>query len=152
MNNKIGNTILCLSIYGVALLFFFGQDLSYPSNVFPYAILLLMTITSTIILIRTYTGRNQEENKEESSSEIEYAKIIFVMVISLIYVSLINYLGFYVSSFLYVTVLLFKLQEEDNKLRKKLITSISYSIFLCIFVYVAFDMFLRVPLPKDFIM
>lgn len=137
------NFILDFVLLGVCGMFYYmTSQLTEKASVYPTFVISLLLILTVIHLISTLI--NKEDNEESAFKGIELKQLLTVIVVSGVYVFLINILGYVTSTFAYIATLLILL-----KLKKP--NSILISLGFSIVIYVLFKIILKVPLPRGFI-
>ena len=143
------NDIIAGGIFIVLGIFIFTQTFSYPSpekghpgpDLFPNLLALLFIIFGGVLIFKARKLSSRvEEISEVPPRPKRIINAFFVMGIIVVFVALVNLLGFLVTS----TVLLFVLMK---KLGVSLLKSAITSIVLTLFINLMFSKILRVPLP-----
>jgi hypothetical protein len=116
-----------------------GEDGPLPGY-FPFYVGLLICISSTMVLLRGIRNRALAEESFVSRGELK--KILVVLVPSIIYVGIIAYLGFYVSSVLFIAYFMRSL----GKYSWLMVVSVSVGVIVAFFL--TFEIWFSVPLPK----
>ena len=116
-----------------------GEDGPQPGY-FPFYVGLLICISSAMILLRA--ARNSALAAESFVSREELKKILIVLVPTVVYVSLIAYLGFYVASTLYIAYFMWQLGKYPWIKIVPVAVGVSVAFFLI------FEIWFSVPLPK----
>ena len=147
---KKSDIILVAAVYAITA-FFFIMVLQYPSDVriYPIFIMVVLAVLTTMHLIECLV-KFAREKKIENDIPILFehfkAKQFFIVfALLLAYVVLINVLGFYVSSLLFIagTLVFFKI--------KPIYIVITTVVFL-VLIYGGFSTFLHVPLPRGLLL
>ena len=115
---------------------------------YPYFVLGLMIFLTLLLAINTFLikPKNTEENKEEDQFKGNlYGQFFLVIALSAIYVILIDIIGFFVTTAVYLFVTMLALKSNIK-------WSIIVSILFPIFLYLIFVSFLKVPVPKGFLL
>ena len=107
---------------------------------FPLYVGLLICFASTVIFVRAL--RNSALAAESFVSRDELKKILTVLVPTVVYVSLIAYLGFYVASTLYIAYFMWHLGKYPWFKIAPVAIGVSVAFFLI------FETWFSVPLPK----
>ena len=116
---------------------------------YPYFVLGLMVFLTLLLAINTFIikPKNIEEDKEEEDKFKGnlYGQFFFVIALSAVYVILIDIIGFFVTTaiYLFVTMVILK-----SNIKWSIVVSIVFSIFL----YLVFVSFLKVPVPRGFLL
>ena len=115
---------------------------------YPYFVLGLMVFLTLLLAINTFLikPKNTEENKEEDQFKGNlYGQFFLVIALSAVYVILIDIIGFFVTTAIYLFVTMLALKSNIK-------WSIVVSILFPIFLYLIFVSFLKVPVPKGFLL
>ena len=115
---------------------------------YPYFVLGLMVFLTLLLAINTFIikPKNAEEDKEEDQFKGNlYGQFFLIMALSAIYVILIDIIGFFVTTAIYLFVTMVALKSSVK-------WSIVVSILFPIFLYLIFVSFLKVPVPKGFLL
>ena len=115
---------------------------------YPYFVLGLMVFLTLLLAINTFIikPKNSEEDKEEDQFKGNlYGQFFLIMALSAVYVILIDIIGFFVTTaiYLFVTMVILK-----SSIKWSIVVSIVFSIFL----YLVFVSFLKVPVPRGFLL
>ena len=115
---------------------------------YPYFVLGLMVFLTLLLAINTFIikPKNAEEDKEEDQFKGNlYGQFFLIMALSAIYVILIDIIGFFVTTaiYLFVTMVILK-----SNIKWSIVVSIVFPIFL----YLVFVSFLKVPVPRGFLL
>ena len=115
---------------------------------YPYFVLGLMVFLTLLLAIHTFLikPKNTEENKEEDQFKGNlYGQFFLVIALSAVYVILIDIIGFFVTTaiYLFVTMIILK-----SNIKWSIVVSIVFPIFL----YLVFVSFLKVPIPSGFLL
>ena len=115
---------------------------------YPYFVLGLMVFLTLLLAINTFLikPKNTEENKEEDQFKGNlYGQFFLVIALSAVYVILIDIIGFFVTTAIYLFVTMLALKSN---IKWSIVVSIVFSIFL----YLVFVSFLKVPVPRGFLL
>jgi putative tricarboxylic transport membrane protein len=116
-----------------------GDDGPQPGY-FPFYVGLLICASSAMILMRAL--RNSLLAAESFVSRGELKKILTVLVPTVVYVSLIDYLGFYLTSTLYIAYFMWQLGKYAW------IKIVPVSVGVSVAFFLIFEIWFSVPLPK----
>ena len=116
-----------------------GDDGPQPGY-FPFYIGLLICVSSMAILARAV--RNTALAEESFVSRGELKKILTVLVPTVVYVSLIAWLGFYVASTLYIAYFMWQLGKYPW------IKIVPVAVGVNVAFFLIFEIWFQVPLPK----
>jgi len=124
----------------------FGTQMGNLTNfgiVFPRAVIIVLAVSSAALLMKSWTGRGGGEAVDVRGMQT----VAVAAALMVVWVFLIPYLGFYVSS---VLACLFMMVLVDGAARKPrtLITSLAIIALEVAAFYIVFAKLLVVPLPK----
>ena len=115
---------------------------------YPYFVLGLMVFLTLLLAINTFIikPKNAEEDKGEDQFKGNlYGQCFLIMALSAVYVILIDIIGFFVTTAIYLFVTMVTLKSNIK-------WSIVVSILFPVFLYLIFVSFLKVPVPKGFLL
>ena len=119
--------------------FFLGaKGMEGDSGLFPKILSGLIFVLTCVELGEVLTNRIKESKKKEERSP---RKLMYIIVLSILYVVLIKPLGFVISTFLFLAASM-KLLEVKNKKLAVLVPFITAAI-----IYVVFKILLKVQIP-----
>ena len=131
-----------------AFYFFLIKQLPEKAARYPLFVLGLMVFLTLLLAINTFIikPKNAEEDKEEDQFKGNlYGQFFLIMALSAVYVILIDIIGFFVTTAIYLFVTMVALKSSVK-------WSIVVSILFPIFLYLIFVSFLKVPVPKGFLL
>lgn len=141
---KKSNLLLCfgffifLGIYG-----FFLRGLSESDSLYPKFVLTLLAVFTVAMTLQVVMSKT-DEYKTSLFIGFQKRQFFSVMAEGVIYLILINLLGYFTSTLLFVGGLLLTLGTP-----KKM--SAIVTVGFCIFIYLVFRVFLGVPVPRGII-
>ena len=105
-----------------------------------------MVFLTLLLAINTFIikPKNTEEEEDKFKGNL-YGQFFFVIVLSAVYVVLIDIIGFFVTTAIYLFVTMVALKSSIK-------WSIVVSILFPIFLYLVFVSFLKVPVPRGFLL
>ena len=114
---------------------------------YPYFVLGLMVFLTLLLAINTLLikPKNTEDKEEDQFKGNLYGQFFLIMALSAVYVILIDIIGFFVTTAIYLFVTMVALKSSVK-------WSIVVSILFPIFLYLIFVSFLKVPVPKGFLL
>ncbi len=144
---KIGNIIFSAIIFLVGLIFFvtslgFGPGTSGDVGVgfFPKIVSIFVMALSVIIIFQEIKKNNQEILLTNASK-----KALLVALIMVIYVIVMNFIGFIIATPIVIATMLYLVGEKDK------IKLVAIPVGITALVYVCFVMGLNVRLPISFL-
>ncbi len=148
MNPSV-NKDLFAGIFGLAfggLLLYESIQLSYPSKAFPLLISSSTVVFSLLILIFSVLKRNVKVVPSENDGILPSRLTIYIIISAIIYILLIDLLGFYSSSFFCIIFVSSILSPNHLKIKPFIFTCLSSFIFL-FFVYIIFSFWIKTSIP-----
>lgn len=150
MSKRTSNLILCLGMYFISLLFIvMASQLRYPSNVWPYLTCIAILVFTTVIFSTQVLlpGRKVEgESQGHGEQNLSISRVVLMAVASIGYAALMEIVGFYATSFIFLVVL-FNLAQLEQMSWKMFGKTVGLSLVVLAVIYVAFNMLLSVPTP-----
>ena len=147
---KYDSVVLVLIIIVALVFMFLGlPGLREQASLFPRAILVLLAGLSALLLLKTLFVREKTDDgvPRKVFAGVNGLRVTVVLISSAIYVFAATTIGFYVSTFVFVTAL--SLFLDDDKLTFKAVAvSALVSIAVCGFLYASFDSLLNVSVPR----
>lgn len=137
-------TVLCL--FSVAVYLYAEQYTgrgvnTYGPNFFPQALSVMMFLASALLIVQAFRGHALKDL--ESTDKRGLINAAVTLVISVGYIFIMKVLGFYVSTALFLYVVMMFLGQKNQRVR--LVTS----ILVASAVYGIFHYFLKIPLPES---
>ncbi|GAA0326346.1 tripartite tricarboxylate transporter TctB family protein [Bacillus carboniphilus] len=148
---KSGQNIMIAGIFMLLALFIFIDSLNFPeatskgmpgASAFPQMIAGVMFLISLILLIQSMVKKQKE--KSDFLKDLDFTKTLLFIVSLTLYISLLNPIGFLISSFVFITFLMVLMQGWSKKILYK---SSAISLAIVFFVYFAFAEFFKIALP-----
>ena len=135
----IGLLILSSSIFWYAGSFKGLTVHSYGPDLFPRVLALFMSFLAILLIINAFLGKSLE--KEDHIDPKGFLRVLVAIGICIVYLVLVNLLGFVTSTFLFLFVLMALLKQ------KRIILRIISSVTVSVIVWAIFRYFLVIPLP-----
>lgn len=110
------------------------------SGSFPFYIGLLIIISAAVTIFNAL--RMDAEEAGEFVGHGELKLVMAVLIPSIIYVALIDFIGIYVASAIFITV--FMVWQGKFSILKSLIVAVSVNVFF----FFMFEVWFKIPLPK----
>ncbi|ADO76189.1 tripartite tricarboxylate transporter TctB family protein [Halanaerobium praevalens] len=150
--------IFMLVLSGLA--YYGSRSFSEMAQIFPTYIIYVLAILSLLLLLKTFNKDNYKHIEQEVDQKtgevkevIEKAEVVTIdqegkkrvlitVLATIAYIYLMNYLGFFVTTYCFMFVL-FTLLKVNN-----LMVKIFVPLFTSAFVFLIFRVFLTVPTPK----
>jgi putative tricarboxylic transport membrane protein len=116
-----------------------GEDGPEPGY-FPFYIGLLICISAVATLVTAFRQRELRHKPFVSREQLKL--ILIVLLPTIVYVSLIAYLGLYVASTVYIALFMWRLGKYSW------LTTLPVSIGVSVAFFLVFEVWFKVPLPK----
>ncbi len=131
--------IAVLIIYIVTISFFIQSfSMVKDAGLFPRLISGILIFLNTLYGIEIYRGI---DNKKKKKDDIVTSKLIGIVALSTLYIILVNYLGYVITTLVYLPVTMRYLGIKNNK-----VIALS-SIVSVVVIYLCFVTLLDVPIP-----
>jgi ABC-type Fe3+-siderophore transport system permease subunit len=142
-----------IGVYYVASFFYRAGGGNVGGNtLFPRVVSLVLCVSSLHILITACIRLHREKKSEveisvsakEKSSANSNLKVVLILLLMGVYAFVLPWLGFLVSTLVFLTVLLYLLSQKP---KRKLIKLLIISIVTVVFIYVIFSYVLTTVFP-----
>jgi hypothetical protein len=139
--------LLLLAISAVVLTDSLRIGIAWQSNegpasgYFPFRIALIMAIASLINLVSAALGRTSDGSSTFVSAQA-FGRVLAVLVPAIIYVALVQYIGIYVASALFIFVFMMIVGRE------RLLRALGVGLVVPLILFFMFEIWFLVPLPK----
>lgn len=118
-----------------------------PADVYPKTLIIVIGLLAIVILIQALFFKKEDSNVYPFSGT-KYNRVIMTIVATFIYYLAVKYIGFYVSSFIFMVILSLLLgKKEKRKDVKEVQRCILISFITIGIIFLAFTCFLHVPTP-----
>ncbi|GAB6180115.1 tripartite tricarboxylate transporter TctB family protein [Desulfotomaculum defluvii] len=145
MSNKVADILTGIVTLLVAAVFYVqGIDLEFESKVFPQVIEVFLSLTGIYMLVRGFLDKS---GKSMGDANIHYGRGMLMVLASVLYVMAISYIGFYVTSFVFLLLMSWFLNDKGLNLKSFGVSTI-FAVIMIVAVYGTFSMFLDVPTPS----
>lgn len=124
-----------------------GRELEFHSNIFPLLLEAFLVISGIYLIIRGMMCKGEACSAGEN---INYNRAFIMILATVFYIVCVNLIGFYVSSFAFLTLMSWFLSDRGLNL-KSLGISLGFAAVLTGAVYLTFTVFLGVPTPAGFL-
>ncbi|MDO4690199.1 MAG: tripartite tricarboxylate transporter TctB family protein [Fusobacterium sp.] len=112
---------------------------------YPYFVLGLLVFLTIILAINAFVIKAKDDEEESDKfKDVKIGQFLFIIFASAAYIALIEIVGFFTTTVVYLLIVMLGLK---NSVKWSVITSILFPIF----IYFVFVSFLRVPVPKGFL-
>ena len=146
--STIATTLIVLG--SVVALWVEGLALSYPSNVFPELVFVVIAILAVLVLLSALRGGTAAYTKQPPVGHAQKLQIVAMVGAAAIYAVLASVVGFYASTWLFL-FLLFSIPTLARPGRSRvpgtLLTNGVIAVIVTVVVYGCFRVMLQVPTP-----
>lgn len=132
--------LLSVAIYMYAEQYVGSGVNRYGPNFFPQALSALLFIASISLIVQALKG-NALKNLEAIDKK-GFIRAVVTLIIALTYLFVMQVVGFYISTALFLFVTMKYLGQRNN------LTTLIISVSIASIVYGIFSMFLKIPLPE----
>lgn len=139
---KKGERIIAIVlIMFCGLYFYLSRNFLPESKFFPRIMIISLFILSVTLLLNTYR-RGKKLQSTEIQNKIILPRLFGAIAISFIYMSLIQIIGFYVMTALFLLIIMYFLGIKNLNIL------LTVPIISTLFLYVGFRIFLQIPTPR----
>jgi hypothetical protein len=147
MNRTVDIVVSLLLLAGCAIVIYDSARIGFgwregegpAPGAFPFYVALILGISSLINLISAVRG---EGRQQVFVSLRPFGRVLAVLIPSIAYVALIQYLGIYVASAIYIFVFMVLIGREN------LLKALGVSLAVPVALFLMFERWFLVPLPK----
>ena len=149
VNNRTMDILVAALLIGLASVFMFDswrvgfgwiEGQGPAPGFFPFYVSLILALSSLVTLIRA-AGRIESDGAETFVTRPAFLRVLSVLVPTAIYVLLIEYLGIYVSSAIFIMGFMLAFREG-------IVKSVLVGIGVPLALFMMFERWFLVPLPK----
>ena len=157
MTKQASDRVFSFVLLGISIAFMSERKLKYPSNVLPNIVITILVIGALILLIRSFISIKLEQSDQESvngknKNGASKRGIFGLGIGSLLYLVIMNLIGFFSASLIYMTLIAYLLQFKSNRSNKKrFLGALLMSIITLFLIFLLFRIFLKVPTPRGFL-
>ncbi len=128
----------------IVALAFYSQtgELAVESKVLPLVLIVFLTVSGVVLMIRGFISKNDKP----LVADIVYSRAFIMLAAAAVYLAAIIYIGFYTSSFIFLVLMSWLLNDQGRSL-KTLGVSVVFGIIITAAVYLTFTLSLKVPTP-----
>jgi len=143
LSMKSHRIIALILFLSASYLYITSLSIKYlPSIIFPRIILMFIAFLSLLLFFDIGKITTDKDSfKEDIFVNVNYSKLIITIVSTIIYVRMIEIIGFYSSTFMYLVWLLFYINKKKIKM------NIMIPIGVVTLFYVIFKIWLKIPTP-----
>lgn len=139
--------IVCVLI--ASIFWIQGSKLEPDSNLFPKVLEICMIVGGFACIGKSLLSKNKQDDLPDEAEKLDWVKAIVIIVASIIYIFGMVYVGFYVTTLVYLTLGSWYLNDEDRSSLKAIVGSIVFGVGVSVVLYLTFNVFLQVPTPNS---
>lgn len=148
MNRRKADVIAGIAGILIAVIFWLqGTNLQPASNLFPKVLEICLIVGGLIAVGRGLLINNQ--TTQDTGEKLNWVKAIAIIIASMLYVVGMVYIGFYVTTVLYLTLGSWYLNDIKRFSLKPVCFSLMFGMGVTIVLYATFSLFLKVPTPES---
>lgn len=131
-------SIFMLFIAGIY--YYFIIQLPPKAGSYPRFVLGLLLLFTIILGVKSFISKKHDDKKNLFQGILP-KQFLFIVITCLIYTAVLNIFGFFISTFIYLIVVMMGLKI---KIKNACLVSCSF----CAIIYLVFVIFLKVPVPS----
>lgn len=124
------------------LSYYLSFSFSGEARAYPHFMIFCLFFFSLILFVGTFINSKKKEKENSSKSKIDISRILNIGILTVAYIVLLNKIGFYSSTAIYLLCAMFLLGIKNIKL-----LLFVTGIFLLL-LYSIFNVFLQLPKPE----
>ncbi len=127
------------------------NKLAYPSNVFPYLLVAIIALFALVILGQAVIA----ERHGGTGDKVRIGnpgRVVIIVITSLVYISVVEEIGYYFTTGIYLLLLAFVLPPKEMSTRKKAVNALILAALVIAMIFGVFDVALQVPTPKGMLL
>jgi len=147
-------SILCFLIGGFILVDTFhypevqGQGFGQGPGFYPQVLAVVLIFLGALILFKEWLPRGTETLEQCSDKpSVRYLPVVLLNILSILMISLMKYLGFFVSGFLLIILTVFMIRRPANM--KLMGLDLIFSTGMILLIYLVFEIFVGIELPNS---
>lgn len=133
-----------VSIFVAIIFMVQGLELTGRSNSLPQVLEIFLIVTGLYLIFKGIKTNSAEKGEDEG---INWLRSTVIVLGTFVYVACIVYIGFYVSTFVYLILGSWYLNEKGS-ITSALAFSVLFSVIISGVLYLTFTVFLLVPTPS----
>lgn len=133
-----------VSIFVAIIFMVQGLELTGRSNSLPQVLEIFLIVTGLYLIFKGIRTNSAEKGEDEG---INLVRSTVIVLGTFVYVACIVYIGFYVSTFVYLILGSWYLNEKGS-ITSALAFSVLFSVIISGVLYLTFTVFLLVPTPS----
>lgn len=124
------------------------EGLSGVSAIFPEVLISLIGVGGLYFVIKGLVRRNRTVTGSADEEPVAWKGVVQITIAALIYAVLINVLGFYSATCLYIVpITLILSSREKSSLPARLLKAVLFALIFCLLIWLCFTKLLSVPTP-----
>ena len=137
-------SLLCAAVF-----YFQSGKLTGAGRDYPMGLIIFISLGGLFLLIqgicKRWSGNDPIAAKVEPTS---YRRVIFITVVSVVYVLLIDLLGFYTTSAVFLVGTAMVLNDAGWSRKKNAMVACVFAVIMCFSIWFGFGKLLSVPTPE----
>lgn len=120
---------------------YFALIKQLPPKAAKYPMFICILLAVLVIILGIQTFMKKETTQKKLFEGFKMSQFLFVILVSAVYIGLIDLIGFFTTTFVYLILTMVGLKAKP-------IYSVLTSVGFCVLMYLVFVTFLRVPVPS----
>ncbi|MEG0070138.1 MAG: tripartite tricarboxylate transporter TctB family protein [Cetobacterium sp.] len=127
-------------LFIAGIYYYFITQLPAKAGSYPKFVLTLLLFFTVILGIKSFISKKNDDKKKLFQGILP-KQFLFIVITCLIYTAVLNIFGFFISTFIYLIVVM-------TGLKIKIKNACLVSCGFCVVIYLVFVIFLKVPVPS----
>ena len=138
--------VICMLM--AAIFYFEGRDIEGVGGLFPMGLQVFLGVGG-FLLVGLAIKKSFSSVKDNFTENLP--RISVILAAAVVYVALVNVLGFFASSFLFMVFASYYLGDQTKTIIQRLSTSVMVALIVCGLVWTTFSYLLNVPTPDGWL-
>lgn len=134
----------------VAIFMYYTKDIVAPAHIYPRCILIAMAVLAVILMLMTFKEDKEDSQAVKPFATVNNKRVWTIIISTAIYLVATVTIGFYVSTFIYLLVLMLGFSEKRTT--KTVVSVVLTSFVVTAIIFAGFWTFLQVPTPVGLLM
>jgi putative tricarboxylic transport membrane protein len=153
----VGLVFLILGVAGLVMALQFADPVlkvaqTIGSKFFPVVVCSIMIVFAALLIITSLMDQknavNSEETAEAQEDKPEYGRVAATLIAFIIFVALMDKIGFLIMSIIYLPVQMFILAPKEKQNKKNVLLYVIIGVIAAVAIYYLFVNAFHVMLPK----
>jgi hypothetical protein len=124
-----------------------GQGFGQGPAFYPQLLAGILIFLGALILVKEWVFKGTEiAEQPRAKPSVKYIPVVLLIALSIVLIFMMKYLGFFVSSFVLITLTVFLIRRPTNI--RFMGQDLMFSLGMTALVYIVFEIFVGIELPK----